>query len=59
MIKLSNYKSEIIAAIFGAFTAALLSLAAGLYSMNKNFQLTQNKELLFSLRTDITTLKEG
>jgi hypothetical protein len=59
MIKLSNYKSEIIAAIFGAFTAALLSLAGGLYSMNKNFQLTQNKELLFSLRTDITALKEG
>lgn len=58
MIKLLDYKKEIVVGLLSALATASLSLAVGLYSMNKNFQLTQNKELLFSLRTDISNLRK-
>jgi hypothetical protein len=54
---LSDYKKEILGAVIGALFAAVLSLGVGLYNLNKSFELTQKKELLFSLRTDITLLR--
>ncbi|MEX0957690.1 MAG: hypothetical protein WDZ63_00230 [Burkholderiales bacterium] len=54
---LRDHKGEIIAAVVGALVAGLLSLATGLYSLNKAFQITQTKEIVTGLRTDIALLK--
>jgi len=56
-MKFSDHKKEILAAIFGALLAAVLSLTVGLYNLNRSFELTQKKDLLYSLKTDITLLK--
>ena len=56
-MKFSDYKKEILGAIFGALLAAVLSLTVGLYNLNRSFELTQKKDLLYSLKTDITLLK--
>lgn len=56
-MKFSDYKKEILGAIFGALLAAVLSLTVGLYNLNRSFVLTQKKDLLYSLKTDITLLK--
>ena len=56
-MKISDYKKEILGAIFGALLAAVLSLTVGLYNLNRSFELTQKKDLLYSLKTDITLLK--
>jgi len=56
-MSLSDYKKEILGAIIGALLTAVLSLTIGIYNLNKTFELTQQKDLLFSLRTDITLLK--
>ena len=54
----ASHKKEILGALVGALITATLSLAIGLYSMNRSFQMSQKKDLLFSLRTDITLLKK-
>ena len=56
-MRILEHRNEIIAAVIGALTAGLLSLAVGLYSMNKTFQMSQSKELLLGLRLDISALK--
>lgn len=56
-MKFSDYKKEILGAIFGALLTAVLSLTVGLYNLNRSFELTQKKDLLYSLKTDITLLK--
>ncbi len=56
-MKFSDYKKEILGAIFGALLTAVLSLTVGLYNLNRSFELTQKKDFLYSLKTDITLLK--
>jgi hypothetical protein len=56
-MKFLDFKREILSAIFGALFTAVLSLAIGLYSLNRSFELTQKKDLLYNLKTDIILLK--
>ena len=58
-MRLIEHKNELVAAIIGALVGGLLSFAAGLYSLNKTFQMSQSKELLLGLRMDIWTLKNA
>lgn len=58
MSKISQYKREILAAIIGALLSAVLSLSVGYYNLKKTFELTQKKELRYSLHKDITLLRK-
>lgn len=56
-MNLSDYKKEILGAIIGGLLTAALSLAVGLYNLNKSFELTIRKDQLYSLKTDIYLLR--
>ena len=56
-MKLIEHKNEVLAAVIGALVAGMLSFAVGLYSLNKTFQITQSKELVNSLKSDISILR--
>lgn len=56
-MRLLDYKKELLSAMFGGLLTAVLSLAVGLYNLNKSFELTLKKDHLYSLNTDIYLLK--
>jgi hypothetical protein len=51
-----TYQKELVSAVVGAAVAGVLSMSAGLYSLTKSFEYTQNKEQLASLRKDLEFL---
>lgn len=51
-----THQKELVSAVVGAALAGVLSMAAGLYSLTKSFEYTQNKEQLSSLRKDLEFL---
>jgi hypothetical protein len=51
-----TYAKELVSAVVGAALAGVLSMAAGLYSLTKSFEYSQNKEQLSSLRKDLEFL---
>lgn len=55
-MQLSDYKKEILGGIIGGLLTTALSLTVGLYSLNKSFELTLKKDLLYGLKTDIYLL---
>lgn len=56
-MRFSDYKKEILGGILGALIAAVLSLAVGLYNLNRSFELTLKKDHLYGLKSDISLLK--
>lgn len=56
-MRLLDYKKEILSGILGALLTAVFSLTVGLYNLNRSFELSLKKDLLYGLKTDITLLR--
>jgi hypothetical protein len=56
-MKFSYYKKEFVGGVFGALLTAVFSLSIGMHNLNKSFELTLKKDQLYSLKSDLTLLR--
>jgi len=54
---LSDHKSHIVYAIFGALVTGCISMATAYYNMSKTFKLSQKKDYHYQLKVDINLLQ--
>ncbi|KPA14181.1 secreted protein [Candidatus Magnetomorum sp. HK-1] len=55
---ISNYKTQILSAIIASLLTGFISMASGLYTLSKSFELTQKKDYVYQLKLDINLLQK-